>query len=280
VSTETENSAEKQQENGNNLAEVEGIERADADTPKRVIEAVDQTADKDILDKLWEITKLRLDEEKHRQDSTNDRASKCATYALSMLASIGIAGTFLKDLVRDGFARPTWPIYPLFLVLFCSLLGVIAHTFRAWISASKVLGVRNYKTWHEVDLSRVDLDPDEHGYLRHLIKSAWAFTPENEAITGEKMDCLMEALRLLHDALICLAVLIITTLISSAVVGSNVIKDAKQQPFEVTCMTNGSNGQTNKPAAPPQPTPKPTTGSPIKKGEEAGNQQPYPPLKK
>ena len=95
--------------------------------PTRVIEAADKTTDEAVLEKLWEVTKFRLDEEKHRQDSANDRASKCVTYSLSILAAIGIAGAFLKDLIHDAAAHPSWANCVLFPLLAVTLLGVLVN---------------------------------------------------------------------------------------------------------------------------------------------------------
>lgn len=251
--------------------------------PKRVIEAADQTTDEAVLKKLWEVTKFRLDEEKHRQDSANDRAGKCVTYSLSILAAIGIAGAFLKDLIHDAAAHPSWVNYVLFPLLAISLLGVLIHSFKAWKSATTVLEVKNYNTWNEVDLSLVHLGDGEKGYVRHLIKSAWAFLPGNEATTSEKFECLMDSIGSLRDALICLCALIVTTLITAAAVGTNMVEVPKASNLEVTCVTNtnGNQGGSQSKPVPPQPTPQPTTGQPIRKSEDIPSRplQPQPPKK-
>jgi hypothetical protein len=245
--------------------------------PKTVIEAVNWTSDEKTLSLLWKISRARVAEENARTVAIHDRASKYITYGLSLVSADLVILGFLKDdiaiwLARDGVAFLLLSLEALLFVLSLGSFFLALHT------SSVVIREREWRTWKESDVARVDLGSAELAYLRFIIAASWRVLTANAKLSNEVLGDLSKALRRLR-----IGVGFQVAFFMAAAVGHAFFpppsKDYSERSFHVQSVieennvSNQTKTEQSKPAATPQPTtpqrpapvPMPSEGEPLKK---------------
>lgn len=251
---------------------------ADDSFPKNIEQALQSSADDKVLNLLWVITTTRIAEETSRVTSLHERANKYVTYALSLISvSLIILGMFKDDfglLLRqqkgciEAFFIAVMVI--LFVFYFCFVMLAMNVSFH-------VIKDREWMTWNESDLSRVDLGNDaDQRYFRYIILAGWNFINYNYALTNSVYQELSKALLHLRRSAICL----FSFLLISFVVKVSFMPQTKGQNYTDLQNSSGEvmkdkkfdekSGQPVPSKTPaPAPIPQPSTGTPLRKSGDA-----------
>lgn len=159
-----------------------------------IIKAVDKTDDKNILEKIWEITKYRLNEEHERLKSAHDRAQRNITYAFSILGFTSVIISVMSGSMHILDKPCFFLISRMFhIVIFALFIIIILKLFSIWNKSLEVLSVEEYRTWNKEDIFNVSIGSKKQAHWRFLIKAGWKIISSNKKITDDKLDKLKKS---------------------------------------------------------------------------------------
>jgi hypothetical protein len=231
-------------------------------------EAIDSTADPAVLDKTWEVTKIRMKEEDDRINQARDRASKYMTYTLSLFTlAMALLGLF-REQFASLFARSGNHVEGVIALIEISMFAIIVgFLIRALHFSSRVIESRNWKTWNKQDVGRVELGSGEAMYFRYIIKAAWKLIDGNSRLTDNLHSDLVISIQALRRAVLALIFFVLI-----GIVGIGLGHDSEKNISTGVESMAGHQNNPPKPAQTPQPkptpSPTPTVGSPLQKGDD------------
>lgn len=238
-------------------------------------QAIDGTADKEVLERLWKITESRLNEETARCSQARDQASKYIGYAFTLITMNSLIAGFFKDQILGPFATTNSDFWPRAIAI--SLIFIFSCTVGALLRALhfsySVMKIKTWRTWNLRDLQQVDLGQEDQSYSRYLTKGAWRIIRINKELNDNLMDAISQSLAALRGAVFTQVIFVGFGFAGSLFAPEITSNSTAQKNYNLgTQMSNTKDDneklpEADKKPAPvkPKPTPDPSNGSPLRR---------------